>query len=66
MYVYYITNKIPFLDVYGDMNLPSHVIKAQRISFDRWTSLCYKFLVNLHIYTHSYPLLGVPQILCHS
>ena len=29
-YDYYLTNKISFLDVYGDVNLVGHVIKSHK------------------------------------
>ena len=37
---FYLTNKIPFLDVYGDINLVGHVIKshkAQKLHVEPYT-----------------------------
>ena len=32
----YLTNKIPFLDVYGDINLVGHVIKSHKARRALW------------------------------
>ena len=34
--VCYLTNKIPFLDVYGDINLVGHVIKSHKARRALW------------------------------
>ena len=38
----YLTNKIPFLNVYGDINLVGHVIKSHKaLHIQKWYLICY-------------------------